>query len=242
MYPLPYLPVVDTDISKMDSRQSLKHQIAFMKNALVMGLNNLHQLGHKIKDGKDASAPRLIEYAKVVHDILRLNVDGDEAFFTKRGPNKVSLDDILGSVWSKNPHKNELEDALKAWEEKTQIWAKDILAYNGKELMTLLEKMESPLVKGHLELVSQVKSEIISEKFDNEEVALMLNEHFSWLAENGDVTILLPYCTSHHDLDSSNFWPVLTQEGIRALPILVSESKTNWIFAPFDPITRVKKN
>lgn len=56
--------------------------------------------------------------------MLRLHVEGDEMFFTKTFPNKTSLDDLLGFVWTKNLQRKKLREMIREWAGELKGWKK----------------------------------------------------------------------------------------------------------------------
>ncbi|KAJ2931298.1 hypothetical protein H1R20_g5828, partial [Candolleomyces eurysporus] len=238
MYPLTLLPVVPDDLNTMEV--ALRYQTSFMKNALIRALNNVYEQAQRIGDGGHQDFKPFMAYCRIVGDMLRLQYEGDDLFFAKSGTNKVSLDQILGGAWTKSPHWKKVPETLKTWDNKLQEWLENPTTYRGTDLRALLDEMEVPLNKGLFELIEVAKPEILSQKFSDEEMHAMIGEHILWLSSNSDVTILLPFCTSHHDPLTSNFWPIITEEGLAALPELAEQHSSQWALAPFDPVKRVR--
>ncbi|KAJ2916309.1 hypothetical protein MD484_g4108, partial [Candolleomyces efflorescens] len=240
MYPLTLLPVVADDLNTMDSRVGLRYQTSFMKNALIRALNNIYEQAERISDGENQDFKPFMAYCQIVGDMLRLQYDGDNLFFVGCGTGKVSLDEILGGAWTRNAYWKRIPDTLKIWDARLRDYLENPATYRATDLRALLEEMEGPLTKGLFGLIEVVTPEVISQNFGDEEMQIMIGEHILWLSSNSDLTVLLPFCTSHHDPSTSKFWPVITEEGLAALPGLAEQHASQWALAPFDPVKRVK--
>ncbi|EAU91538.2 hypothetical protein CC1G_02027 [Coprinopsis cinerea okayama7 len=241
MFPLPLLPVTDQDLSALDAREALRYQNSFMKNALIRGLNTIYTLATTIQDSTHPSIAHFLSYVQIVCEMLRLHVEGDEAFFTKRGANNTSLDELLGSAWSKNSERKKLLEMIKAWTGEVDGWVSAPASYKAPLLRKRLEEMEVPLMKGSFELVHCITPDIVSKKFDKEEMHDMVFENIEWLLSNSDTAVLIPYCIAHHDITTSKYWPVMAPEGLAAVPAMVQGNESKWMFAPFDPIRRTAR-
>ncbi|KAF6760120.1 hypothetical protein DFP72DRAFT_1166382 [Ephemerocybe angulata] len=240
MYPLALLPVVGDDLEKMDSRTALRYQNTFMKNALIRGLNNVYEYAGSIVDGNHKSFKEFMGYNQVVREMMQLHIDGDNLFFTTPGPNKITIDRILGGAWTSNPHRIKLKDQLNSWDKRVESWSKKPDTYRGSELRSLLDGMQDLVVKGLIELIHSVKPELLAKNFSAEEMQAMIDDNIVWLATKGNVLLLLPFCTSHHDRSTSKFWPSIAPEGLKAIPDMTKENSSVWSLAPFHPVKFTK--
>jgi hypothetical protein len=132
-------------------------------------------------------------------------------------------------------------------DEIIQRWNKCPSSYTPSELLDFLENVEEPIVTGmrkQVILSSQNRGLFFSSSGQVESIqgeylikAYSEAQMRAMIEAQSDISILLPFCMSHHDKKTSKYWPTIPAEGLAALPELVKAHPSRWIFAPFDPVT-----
>ncbi|KIK09308.1 hypothetical protein K443DRAFT_651346 [Laccaria amethystina LaAM-08-1] len=249
MFPL--LPIISDDLASLDPRLALRYQNTFMKNALIRGLNIIYLAASTINDGEHPNFREFTEYAHMVCGMIKLHLRGDDVFFTTPNSDGQTLTDILGEDCTL-PSTIALQ--ISSLDEIIQRWNKCPSSYTPSELLDILENVEEPIVTGMRKQVilssqnrglffsssgqvESIQGEYLIKAYSEAQMRAMIEGNVFWLAAQSDISILLPFCMSHHDKKTSKYWPTIPAEGLAALPELVKAHPSRWIFAPFDPVT-----
>ncbi|KAF8160881.1 hypothetical protein B0H34DRAFT_806320 [Crassisporium funariophilum] len=235
MFPLALLPTIPDSLEKMQAGQELRYQNTFMKNALIRALNIVYDIAGTFKVGSQPSFNQFMDYAGIVCDMMSLHLKGDEVFVKALSEQCKSF----RSVSSKDVAK--VRDALGSLRRYIGDWNKDIRSYQQKRLLDCLKGLEAPLSELLHNQVKSFSSDAVTRGISDKILKAMIKENMIWLGGNSDISILLPFCMSHHDTHTSKYWPPITKEAINAMPELVKSHSTLWRFAPFDPVTRQRK-
>ncbi|KDR75283.1 hypothetical protein GALMADRAFT_140808 [Galerina marginata CBS 339.88] len=89
--------------------------------------------------------------------------------------------------------------------------------------------------------VARFTEEALPQSISDDRLNELIKENIIWLGTNGNVSVLLPFCVSHHDPKTSKHWPPVTHDALQAIPGLLEAHPQLWKFAPFDAITRSSK-
>ncbi|KAF9467378.1 hypothetical protein BDZ94DRAFT_1382522 [Collybia nuda] len=252
-FPLPLLPTIPDNLDDMDSRKSIRYINTFMKNALIRGLNNVYTLAELVEDSETILCS-FLDYALVVCDMICLHIEGtqpccDESFFTTPNSEGVALLKILGKSSNMNDGGKMYND-IKALQQKIYAWKESPSTYSPNLLrMAVIQfaqevywKMEKQ--RGRLPNKTQVESmdaDVLAKAITDKALRSMIDENLQWLASHSDITYLLPFVLSHHDVRTSSYWPSVSPEGLEMVPELVMVHAECWEFAPIDPVTREVK-
>ncbi|KAF5385774.1 hypothetical protein D9615_002333 [Tricholomella constricta] len=187
------------------------------QNALIRGVNSIYEAAPLANKGKLA-AP-FLRYVIMVSDMLRLHLEGDQMFFTRRNTQGKSIVDFLGIAESHSNNFSGLFTFLTGLQQKLKSWNKSPETYSYIDLRGSLGTL-GPLMLRSME--SQAKNLI-------------------WLASHSDMAVLLPFVLSHHDPVTSAKWPTVAPEGLKMVPGFVKKDTPCWEFAPFDPVTKQRR-
>ncbi|KAF8971079.1 hypothetical protein BDZ97DRAFT_1337100 [Flammula alnicola] len=231
MFPLPLLPTVPDDLEKMKGRRALLYQNTFMKNALIRALNIIYGVAPKL-NGSHFAFRQFMEYVETVCDMTSLHIQGDEVFC------KSLAQHCKAYRWTSNRSTAVVQDSLKSLRRLVRDWKKDNKSYHYTRLQGCLSGMEAPIIEVLHKQVAKFSGDVLPQSISDEQMRVLITDNMIWLGSNSDISILLPFCMSHHDIKTSKYWPPVTQDAIKAMPELVKEHPTLWKFSPFDPISR----
>ncbi|CAA7259147.1 unnamed protein product [Cyclocybe aegerita] len=234
-FPLALLPTIPDNLDKLKARNALLYHNTFMKNALIRSLNVLYDVAPKVTTGSHSGFQPFMEYVDTVCDMLILHIKGDEEFF------KTLAQQCKSFRWSANKATVTVVDSLNALRRSVSGWKKDPKMFASARLLAIITSMEGVLREVLHKQVAKFRSEALPQTVSDDQLASMIKDNMIWLASNSDVTILLPFCMSHHDPKTSKHWPPVSEEAIKAMPGLVNTHPTIWKLAPFDPITKQGK-
>ncbi|KAJ3500350.1 hypothetical protein NLJ89_g9839 [Agrocybe chaxingu] len=234
-FPLALLPTIPDNLDKLKARDALLYQNTFMKNALIRGLNVLYDVAPKVTTGSQSGFQPFMEYVDTVCDMLILHIQGDEEFFQALAQHCKSF------RWSANKTTATAVASLNILRRSVSGWKKDPKTFSSARLLVPLTSMEGVLLEVLHKQVPKFKSEALPQAVSDDQLAGLIKDNMIWLASNSDVTVLLPFCMSHHDPKTSKHWPPVSEEAIKAMPGLVNAHPAIWKLAPFDPITKQGK-
>ncbi|KZT23597.1 hypothetical protein NEOLEDRAFT_1069281 [Neolentinus lepideus HHB14362 ss-1] len=233
-FPLDTLPVLPDDLESMDPFTVLPQLMALMKNTLIRGMNNIHQIAGVI----NPLHPDLRHYLRYVEcycDILKMHFQGDNVFFTKPVCSGKPLMVIISPAC--NPSTELFQESLEHLHKLVRNYVENPSAYSGsavRDCLTFGPKM-----------IEQMKAQIEAIEIDElrrhvstENIISMIQESIDWFAENTDVAFMAPFVLTHHDPATSRYWPPITPDGQSKLPAVLKVHEGVWQFAPFDAVTR----
>ncbi|EGO00868.1 hypothetical protein SERLA73DRAFT_159508 [Serpula lacrymans var. lacrymans S7.3] len=234
LFPLPMLPSIPDNLDSLDSRKALPFLMAFMKNTLIRGLNNVHQVAPLL----NSNNPRTIFFLKYITSLcklLRTHLEGDRLFFSLALPGGKALRDIVSIDC--HPDLTFVHKALDQVESKLDAWTKNPASYCSLTLRQGIEFAPTMIVKMQVQL-NLLSFDYISSLISDKDLRPMIQANMEWFASHSDITFLLPFVISHHDTSTSPHWPTITEQGAAALPSLIKEHAGCWEFAPIDPLTK----
>ncbi|KIM45059.1 hypothetical protein M413DRAFT_328441 [Hebeloma cylindrosporum] len=202
-----------------------------MKNALIRGLNAIYAVAPKIKASHPAFQ-HFLEYIEVVCEMIMLHLQGDEVFLESLSQK------CTGYRWVANKNITSLQNPLNALRQLVSEWKRNGNSYQASRLQSSLSSMEDLLVDVLRKQVAKLRGDALPESVSNSDLHSLIIGNMIWLGTNSDISILLPFCMSHHDPRTSQFWPPITADAIAAMPELVKAHPNIWKFAPFNPVTK----
>ncbi|KAF9047383.1 hypothetical protein BJ165DRAFT_1097620 [Panaeolus papilionaceus] len=230
-FPLSLLPTIPNSFESMKASQALQFQNTFMKNALIRGLNRVHELASRVKPGS-RECRQFADYVGVVCMLLDNHIEGDE-FFLKR------LAQETKAPYSVNKSGGTVQVALKAIRSMAEGWKKDLKAYLSTRLIDALVGMDKDINEALHKQSTKFKPESLPKGVSDDKVFELIGENLAWIVTKVDMNMVLPYCMSHHDIKTSSHWPTANPEAIqKELPKLVNAHAEMWKLAPFDPLSR----
>ncbi|KAG6837795.1 hypothetical protein H0H93_016163 [Arthromyces matolae] len=206
-----------------------------MKNALIRGLNNLHNLAPRVLDNHRVP---FLRYASVVCDILYLHLKGDQLFLSRtnsQGKSLLACSTIEANI---NQDLSQLLAATSKLRNNIKSWLNAPDSYAPVHLQRSLDAIAALILAGmtNQRLVLD-KDNLIQYCPTEAEIREMIHENLLWLTSEITISILLPFVLSHHDPSTSAYWPAVSPQGRQLVPGFVDQDSACWYFAPFDPIT-----
>ncbi|KAI0066178.1 hypothetical protein BV25DRAFT_1988640 [Artomyces pyxidatus] len=228
-YPLPLLPTTTADLEAMDPRTELPYTMAFMKNTLFRGLNNVHARATRLGP-RDPSLPAFLTYTAGLCTIIIAHVKGDEQFFRTPTQSGRTLESLFGPACLPDlrgalDRVRQLRDVAAAYIQSPQV-------YDGGRVAAFLDfgvEMQQKMQRQ----VKAVDSRRIAQVVSPEEMGAMVQCNVHWFTSQCDIQFLLPYIHSHHDRATSQYWPPMNPEGWKMLPEFVQPHARCWELAPF---------
>ncbi|KAH9040837.1 hypothetical protein EDB84DRAFT_985424 [Lactarius hengduanensis] len=230
MFPLPMLATIPVDLESMDSRHAIRYHLAFMKNTILRALNNIHTHARELRRG-DARLEAFLQYVVGFCDVLVLQIHADERLFGSPVVIDVALEKLLNEGCIQDMRK--VVQGAEQLKKLAQKYAKLPGDYDGHEVVTHLSFSEEFAARSWAQLHS-LDCGRLEEVCSEVEMRRGLRQITDSFVRQSDVAFLVPFIHSHHDKETSHYWPTVSPEGRLTLPCLAKTYAKSWELAPFD--------
>ncbi|KAI0041295.1 hypothetical protein FA95DRAFT_711223 [Auriscalpium vulgare] len=215
---------------------ALPYTMSFMKNTLLVGLNNIHERARI--DARDPRLPAFLTYIAGICDVLALHVKADERFFRARMQKGKALADILGQGCL--PDLRDVLVRVKGLKDAVNAYAKTPQRYDPARIIALLSFGDDFRRKLGTQITS-VDVRVVANAVPADEMAAALKGIIEWMCTQSDITFLVPFIHAHHNRASSQYWPPMTREGWEVLPMMAKQYASCWELAPYKSTAFAKK-
>ncbi|KAI0256427.1 hypothetical protein BJV78DRAFT_465404 [Lactifluus subvellereus] len=230
MFPLPMFATIPVDLESIDSRHAIPYHLAFMKNTILRGLNNIYTLACEIRRDDPRLGP-FLQYIAGYCDVLVLHINMDERLF--RAP--VIADSALEKVLGKNcvqDMRRVVRDAelLKGL---AQEFAQHPGNYNGCTIIEQLSFGNEFAARSWTQLHS-IDVRRLESAYSEAEMRRKLREVIDAFVHQSDIAFLIPFIRSHHDRKTSLYWPAISPKSRMIVLCLAKTYARSWELAPYD--------
>lgn len=237
MFPLPMLATIPVDLESMDSRHAVPYHLAFMKNTILRAFNNIYTHARELKRG-DARLEAFLEYVAGFCDVLVQQIRADERLFGSPVIIDVALQKLLNDGCIQDMRK--VVQGAEQLKKLAQKYAKLPGDYDGRKLVAHLSFSEEFAARSWAQLHS-LDSGRLEEVCSEVEMRRGLRQITDSFVRQSDVAFLVPFIHSHHDRETSHYWPTVSPEGRLTLPCLAKTYAKSWELAPFGVNTGMRR-
>ncbi|KAI9457094.1 hypothetical protein BJY52DRAFT_1187513 [Lactarius psammicola] len=236
---------------------AIRYHLAFMKNTILRALNNIYTHALELRCG-DARLEAFLEYVARFCDALVLQIRGENMLsscirqYSKRCHVHAADERLFGSpviidvALEKLLSEGCVQDMRKVVQGAEQLkklakkYAKLLGDYDGREIVAHLSFSEEFAARSWAQLHS-LDSGRLEEVCSEMEMRRGLRQITDSFVRQSDVAFLVPFIHSHHDRETSHYWPTVTPEGRLTLPCLAKTYAKSWELAPFDVNTGMRR-
>lgn len=233
-FPLDTLPVWPGDLDAKDPFELVPQLMSLMKNTLIRGMNNIHQIAGEI-GSSHPSFKDYLSYVSLFCNLMRAHFQGDSRFFKHCTESGESLEVILSGAC--NPDTQIFQESLEHLRTIVQGYTENPAIYSAMSVRECLA-FGPKMVKQMRTQIEAIRPEELRKHFSPHAIKEMVQESMKSLGDNTELAFLVPYIFAHHDPATSQYWPPSPEDGEAKLRAILKAYEGVWQFAPFDPITR----
>ncbi|KAI0295867.1 hypothetical protein B0F90DRAFT_1136260 [Multifurca ochricompacta] len=230
MFPLPMLATTPVNLDTLDSRHAFRYHLAFMKNTILRALNNIYAQAREFQSG-DARLAAFLEYIAGFCDILVLHIRMDACLFQAPVITDIALEKLLGEGCVQDMRK--VVHGAKRLKKLARKYTRHTRDYDGREIIAHLSFGEEFSARSWAQMHT-IDPKRLEDACSEAEMRDGLRQFIECYVHESDVAFLVPFIHSHHDNETSLYWPTVSPEGRIMLPCLAKTYARSWELAPFD--------